>query len=105
MPSKYKPTGYKPGRPRKGEIRPVTKTGLQSAKWRANNYERALELGRISSVMFRLENYEREREICRNYRIRRKAWAGIKISVDEEGIIELSNDSNITFYYHVQIDE
>jgi hypothetical protein len=75
----YKPTGYKPGRPRKGEIRPETPGGKASEKWRKANYERALELGRASNERFRESSPYRWAEIQRDYRLRKKGWGTTKL--------------------------
>jgi hypothetical protein len=69
-----KPTGFPRGRPRKGEIRPVTPGGLASAKWREENYELYLKRNREYSVKWRAKNPERAREIGQSYRNRARLW-------------------------------
>lgn len=83
----YAPTGYKPGRPRKGEIRPETKTGKASAKWREQNYERALELGRAQNERFREQNPWRWAEIQRNVALRKEGWGTTKLYVKPSMVV------------------
>src|ERR1035437_8595628 len=64
---KYKKTGYRLGRPCKGEIRPETPLGKQNAIWRKNNPERSLEISRAASEKFRRENPEKVKSHGKSY--------------------------------------
>jgi len=91
----YAPTGYKPGRPRKGEIRPETPGGKAAAEWRAKNHDRALELGRAQNERFREQNPWRWAEIQRAVTLRRKGWGKTTLAVTDEGDIRITyEDAN-----------
>lgn len=84
------PTGYKKGRPRKGEIRPETPGGKQKAEWREKNHERSLEINRASTAKLLAEdpNYpERVRNYLKAYYLRKKGWAGTKLSVATDAVV------------------
>ena len=72
--STYKPTGYPRGRPRKGELRPISPQAEACAEWRAKNYDHWLEKNREYQANWRAKNLERSREISRGTRIRKKKW-------------------------------
>ncbi len=72
--SNYVPTGYPRGRPRKGEIRPLSKPAKWQRKWRAENPELARKKSRVESAKWRAENPERYAMHQRNYLLRKKGW-------------------------------
>jgi len=94
----YGPTGYKPGRPRKGEIRPETPGGKQAASWRERNYERSIEIVRESHERFREQRPERVKEIQRGVVLRRKGWGDVKLipaemtNYDGTGVIAVGGE-------------
>jgi len=79
----YKPTGYKKGRPRKGEIRPETPGGKANARWRRKNPEKSAEINREGNRKFVREKRERWDEIQRGVRLRKKGWDGTKLIVGD----------------------
>lgn len=99
---KLAPTGYKPGRPRKGEIRPETPQGKRNAIWREKNYERAKEINRNSTTKFKLNHPERVKEIDKGVILRKKGWAGTKLSVATDAVI--INRKNQAQEIIVQVD-
>ena len=72
--SKYVPTGYPTGRPRRGEVRPLTAKMKALRAWRAANREHVLEQNREHQRKWRANNPERYAEIQRNVRLRKKQW-------------------------------
>lgn len=70
----YKPTGYPIGRPRKGEVRPLTARMIARRQWYQDNIEREQERQRLANEKFREEQPERWAEIQRGVRIRAKQW-------------------------------
>lgn len=67
-------TGFPPGRPRKGELRPVSVGALKCQAWRMKNLEYYREKNRMYQRIWRSNNLERSREIKRNSDKRKRAW-------------------------------
>lgn len=70
-------TGYKPGRPRKGEVRPLSPNAEKMRKYRARRLERdpewRIELAAKQRAWYH-KNHERAIEIQRGVAQRAKAW-------------------------------
>lgn len=75
MTSGYKPTGFPRGRPRKGEIRPYSPNAANQQCYREGHREHWLEKNREYQANWRANNLERAREIGRNSRRHAKLWA------------------------------
>lgn len=74
----YVPTGYKPGRPRKGEVRPASPNAIAMAEYRARRKLRdPTWLAKLAADQRRWyhANLERGREISRGVALRKKRWA------------------------------
>jgi len=65
-------TGFKPGRPRNGELRLVSPNAVSIQEWREKNKEKYREYQREYQAAWRLQNLDRSREIGRES-MRRKA--------------------------------
>lgn len=75
--SSYKPTGYRPGRPRKGEIRPVSPGAVVQHEYRAQrilNDPDYLALCAVKAAIWRENNLDRAKEINRGTHHRAKSW-------------------------------
>lgn len=72
----YTPTGYSKGRPRKGEIRPITPGGAHQSERRAKlkDSEEYKSIQAMYQQFWKLANYDRSKEIARNSRRRKKSW-------------------------------
>ena len=71
-----KPTGYSKGRPRKGEIRPVTLGGVKQTKYRTAHKDDP-EWKHIQAMYHQFwyyANRDRAQEIARNNYYRKKSW-------------------------------
>lgn len=75
--TQYKKTGYAKGRPRNGEFRPpspnaISQTAYQKKKKATDpNHKTALA---IYQYLWTLENKDRQKEIKKNYRLRKAGW-------------------------------
>jgi hypothetical protein len=58
-------TGFKPGRPRAGELRLVSPNAVKIQEWREKNREKYREYQRQYQAAWRLKNLERSKEIKR----------------------------------------
>ena len=95
------PTGYKPGRPRKGEIRPTTKGGLASYEWYYSDHEHAKKLNREKMRRYRTEDPERMANYNKTARLRRIGWGDTIITVNGSNHIEVCSE---TIDIRVQVD-
>jgi len=96
----FTPTGYKPGRPRKGEIRPLTPAMTIRNKWKAANYELALEIQRESARKLKEHDPEYFDRAAKAYRLRKKGWGDIKLILTGH-VIAIVGDDLITIVAHV----
>jgi hypothetical protein len=86
----YQKTGYPRGRPRKGELRPVSKNAARCQLWRQEHLDHWREKNREYQANWRAANLERSNEIARNTYHRKKAWDKIpdaKILVEKTKMI------------------
>jgi len=67
-------SGFPIGRPRKGEIRPVTVSGIKSIRRRQANPELIREQNRLWAIKYRAEHPEKYKLNQQNYRKRKKLW-------------------------------
>lgn len=82
----YQPTGYKPGRPRKGEIRPPSPNAIAVAEYRKRRHERDPEWStKLAEYQANwvANNQDRSREIARDSNRRRKSWEKFENQPDE----------------------
>lgn len=86
--TQYKPTGFPPGRPRKGELRPLTINGVYQAKYREKMRQdpKWLLHQALYQQLRRLEYPESYKKIAKNYRIRSKIWSQSQIRVSGKGL-------------------
>ncbi len=68
-----KSTGFPPGRPRRGESRPMTKNNEATKRWYYENHERALELNREKKQRWNEAHPGRAKLHQKTYRDRVKA--------------------------------
>jgi len=98
-----KATGYKRGRPRKGEIRPETPGGKAAEKWRRENPERAAEINRAGQIKFKEHSYEKTLANARDSYRRLKDWRSTKLSFGNDAI-DIHWGSNNDQVINCQID-
>jgi len=83
----YVKTGYKPGRPRKGEMRPLTPARRYRLDWYEKNSKdpEFLEKRAAAQRAWYWNNVKRARALKRDYAKRKKAWEKARIIILQLG--------------------
>ena len=91
----YQPTGYPKGRPRRGEIRPLTKKTIARREWYYDHLDREQARNRAANLKFRIEQPERWKEINASSKLRAKLWDKKKNRKLSRGIQKLRKKHNL----------
>lgn len=74
MSKNYTPTGFPLGRPRMGDIRPLTPKTIAARKYRAGNIEQVRESTRAAVAAWRQKDPVHARKVMKSSKIRNEAY-------------------------------
>jgi hypothetical protein len=77
----YPPTGYKRGRPRKGEIRPESPSQALRNKWNEANPELFISSRRAAKLKHHMLHPEAKAAYQKSFLLRQAGWKGTTIGV------------------------